>query len=867
MNILTVLYYLLIRPLELVYELIFSVSYKLSGSPVLSIIVLSITVGILSLPLYAKADKLHKDASGEEKKLKLWKERIKKNFKGDEQVMMLQAYYRENHYHPIMMLRSSVSLLLQIPFFIAAYRMLSSSAAIRGTSFGPIADLGLPDGLIHIGAVSINLLPILMTLINIFSGTIYSRDMDRKSKIQLYVTALIFLVLLYDSPSGLVFYWTLNNVFSLLKNVVMVLIPKGFRSGLKSSHKPEIKDINTAQIFILYALCNSIFTGMMIPSDFLSGSVGDFLTNYRTISIPHFIWASFFICAGFYIVWGGIYYLILNRKKLVAGTMVWLLTVSLLNYFAFYRNNGDLNRYLYMRTYYGNDLSDGLLNLTIILLAAALIFIVFKNKYVVFKYIAVPALAAVTLVSAVNMQKITTTNNSYDFIEHQRDYPVMTLSSSGKNVVVIMLDRAVGRVTPLVMNEMPELYGKFDGFTYYSNSLSFGLHTNMGAPALFGGYEYTPDEMNRRDGQSLESKHNEALRVLPALFGANGYDVTVLDPSFAGYMEIPDLRIYDGMQGVNAYITEGIMNPLFDDMADDWTSFMERNVFSYSLRLSSPVIVRDLMYDDGYYNDLNRRISGNSYFQEMQDVSHASGVDFGYLNPYYSLTGLSSITNITDSEGSFVLMVNNSTHEPSLLSEPSYGVSRSIDNSSYDSTHSGRFTLDGMTFYPDTPEMMGQYQIQAAALLELGNWFDYLRENDIYDNTRIIIVSDHGAPFALFGSDGISDTGLNVCNFNCLMMVKDFDAEGFTVCDEFITNAETPVLALDGIITDPVNPFTGNPLVSELNNADGFSYFSSPEHNVTRNNGNTFIPGSWFRYNASAGDIYDTSAWSYEGEH
>ena len=29
----------------------------------------------------------------------------------------------------------------------------------------------------------------------------------------------LFLVLLYDSPSGLVFYWTLNNLFSLVKNI------------------------------------------------------------------------------------------------------------------------------------------------------------------------------------------------------------------------------------------------------------------------------------------------------------------------------------------------------------------------------------------------------------------------------------------------------------------------------------------------------------------------------------------------------------------------------------------------------------------------------------------------------------------------
>ena len=78
----------------------------------LSIVFLSITVGLLCLPLYTRADALQAEANAIEKKLKPWKTEIKKNFKGDEQVMMLQAYYRENNYHPLMMMRSSISLLL-----------------------------------------------------------------------------------------------------------------------------------------------------------------------------------------------------------------------------------------------------------------------------------------------------------------------------------------------------------------------------------------------------------------------------------------------------------------------------------------------------------------------------------------------------------------------------------------------------------------------------------------------------------------------------------------------------------------------------------------------------------------------------------
>ena len=863
MSALTVLYFMLIRPLELVYEFIFSVSYKLTGSPVLSIVFLSITVGLLCLPLYTRADALQAESNEVENKLKVWKNKIKKSFKGDEQVMMLQAYYRENHYHPLMMLRSSISLLLQIPFFIAAYRMLSSSVALVGTSFGPICDLGAPDGLIRIGSFAINLLPVLMTAINILSGTIYTRGMGIKPKLQLYITALVFLVLLYGSPSGLVLYWTLNNVFSLLKNVVMKLFPvRKVRAAEKI-----LTDKNDTAVFLLYSVCISIFIGILIPSDMIARSVGDFLTNYRTINMAHYLWVSFFISLGFFFVWGGIYFFILKNKRLVAGVTVSLTAFALLNYFAFYRNNGDMNRYLYMRTYFEDEFTDGAINILTLVLSAILIFIIMKNKSIIFKYLAIPALITITAVSVINMNKIYEVNASYSYIENQRDYPVLTLSADKPNVVVIMLDRAVGRLTPFIMNELPELEEQFDGFTYYNNSLSFGLHTNMGAPALFGGYEYTPSAMNRRSDESLEDKHNESLSVLPVLFGENNYNVTVFDPSYAGYMEIPNLSIYDDYSYINSYITKGIMNPFFNDMTDDWSEFMERNIFSYSLRTASPMWARRMLYDDGYYNELNRRLSNDSYFQSFTDSSHAAGLDYDYLNSYYELEGLSSITNITseDNSGSFVMLVSDSTHDPAILEEPAYTISRIIDNSGYDTETEGRFVLDNMTFHPDSPEMMGQYQIQAAALRLLGEWFDCLREQGVYDNTRIIIVSDHGAPFYLFGSDGIIDPRLNICNFNCLMMVKDFGSSGFTVSDEFIINAETPLIAVDGLIEDPVNPFTGNAMVSQLYHPQDFLYFSSPLHNTSQNNGNTFLPGDWYRYDPSYGDIYNEAAWEYVG--
>ena len=113
----------------------------------LCIIVLSLVVNFLVLPLYKRADALQAEERAKEKSLEKWVNHIKKTFTGDERFLMLQYYYKQNDYKPVYALKSSVSLLLQIPFFIAAYRFLSQLALLRGLPLGPIADLSCPDAL------------------------------------------------------------------------------------------------------------------------------------------------------------------------------------------------------------------------------------------------------------------------------------------------------------------------------------------------------------------------------------------------------------------------------------------------------------------------------------------------------------------------------------------------------------------------------------------------------------------------------------------------------------------------------------------------------------------------------------------------
>ena len=137
-------YKLLIGPRELLFELIFELALRGVSNPGIAIICLSLVVNILVFPLYRNADAMQKKERDLEEKMRPWVTHIKRTFSGDERFMMLQTYYRQNSYKPSYVLRGSVPLLLQIPFFIAAYRFLSGLNILSGASFGPIRDLGAP---------------------------------------------------------------------------------------------------------------------------------------------------------------------------------------------------------------------------------------------------------------------------------------------------------------------------------------------------------------------------------------------------------------------------------------------------------------------------------------------------------------------------------------------------------------------------------------------------------------------------------------------------------------------------------------------------------------------------------------------------
>jgi YidC/Oxa1 family membrane protein insertase len=855
---LEILYTIIIYPIVLFIEFVFVFSWKVFKDTGLSVVVLSIVVSLICLPIYIVAEKWQQLERDIQKKLKPKIDKIKAVFKGDEQYMILSAYYRQNHYHPVYAMRSTFGLLIQIPFFIAAYKFLSHLEVLNGVPFLFIHDLSAPDGLVSIAALPINILPVVMTAINIITGSIYMRGFPLKDKAQLYGMAAIFLVLLYNSASALVLYWTMNNVFSLAKNcyfkigykhkfkimlllfsvvcallaAYLMLIHTGnisIRTSLSAlfisaSVIPWI--IITAQkIFNKFAKEGSFFqkpsfihsaaadkqgkkssavffisfaalwalTGFFLPSQLIASSPIEFSYIDRHTSPLFFISVTAVQSFGFFIFWASCLYFLFSQKikNIFAAAAPILLALALCNVFLFTGNYGIISVNLVYASSVDPRLPDIMRNLAVLfVIAIFIIALFFLGRQKIVTAAALLCLFSITCLSIYNIfsiQKEYAVSQEYHInsgSELTEVKPVFELSKTGRNTIVIMLDRAINGFFPYILAESPELNSIYKGFTYYPNTVSFNGYTRLGAPPIFGGYEYTPLEINRRDKVPLVKKHNEALLMLPRIFSEAGYSVTVTDPPYPNYSTKEDLRIYNEYSGINALITDSVYTELWineHDMDFPSTSeILERDLFCYSIFKIAPLALRRGIYLQGDWCAL----------VSSQKLTLT-------LNGYSVLDYLPELTGTTGDGDTALIMVNNTTHEASFLQAPEY---RPV------------LTVTDYGKSPFNKEMA--YHINIAAIKRLGDWFEYLKKQNLYDNSRIILVSDHGPE-----SNFVTKIGFpfNVDQFNPLLLVKDFNAEGELKTDmTFMSNADVPYIALKDQIENPVNPFTGNEINMKL---------------------------------------------------
>lgn len=835
------LFAVIIAPLVNILEFFYVLFDEITGSKGVAVVGLSFVVTICTLPLYMVAEKWQEEERRKQDLLRPGVKRIKAAFKGDEQYMILTTFYRQNHYHPLMALRSSFSLLIQIPFFIAAYTFLSHLEPLRGYRFLFINDFGSPDGALKIGSLAVNVLPILMTIINCVSGAIYSKGHGVSEKIQIFGCAAVFLVLLYNSPAGLVVYWTMNNVLSLVKNVfyklknpkrVIFALICAFSafcliavftifSGQKFAYRALVAAIAIVlptlpffarkisafleksfvgldenkrlrfAIFMLSAVTLALLAGLVIPSMLMESEPENYcyVENYASPFV--FLRYTFYQAVGCFILWPLCFYALFSAKikKAFAVGFPIVAMCALLNTFAFSGNYGPiLPECIFMepQSFLPTPVS---FILNIVLLVALFTAVLLLLKWRPSAVASVCAIASFALLTigvrnsasiAGAFAKMTPPQIQTEIV------PAYHLSKDGKNVIVLMMDKFFMPFVERCFDEDPSLKEKFDGFVFYKNTVSFAPRTMTGAIGVFGGYSFTPWEINARTEQTLQEKHNQALLTMPVLFHEAGFDVTVSGLPYENYLEYPVEQMYDGYEYVNRVQTRGVYSDLWyreHDMEKPLyiAKTIKRNFIWFSLfKMVSPVF-RRVVYTADYW---------------ASSTPYDDGV-IPFVNNYSELDYLPTMTDATAQYDSFIMIDNEIVHEPYLMNAPDYVPSDKP------------VTVFGKSEFARD----ARFSSMMAAVRMLARFFDRLKELEVYDNTRIIIVSDHGAGIKV--PELVNNVpGLGKESMVASLIVKDFGERGSVLTSmEFMTNADTPALAVEGIIPDAKNPFTGAPLV------------------------------------------------------
>ena len=191
----------------------------------MAIILLTVLIKILFFPLTQKSFESTSKMSMLGPKI----EEIKKKYQGKPEKLNqeMMALYRKEGVNPV---GGCLPLLLQMPIFFALFELLNNAFDLRGAPFiAPwIGDLSAPESFLPFGFTlpllnwdELRILPFVMLGTTLLQSRISQNPsaMQPQMKMMMYAMPIFFFFILYSMPSGLVIYWTMQNMLSIAQQL------------------------------------------------------------------------------------------------------------------------------------------------------------------------------------------------------------------------------------------------------------------------------------------------------------------------------------------------------------------------------------------------------------------------------------------------------------------------------------------------------------------------------------------------------------------------------------------------------------------------------------------------------------------------
>lgn len=217
--------------LETILKWILELVYKIVPNWGVSIIILTVILRIALFPLSKKASVGTSKMQELQPKMKA----IQSKYKDNPQKMQAETakLYQEAGYNP---LSGCLPMIFQMMCLFAMYNLFNNYFEFRGASFikGWIDDLSAGDSikvlsfnLPLLGSNHIRLLPIIYLVSQLFYGKVTqvggaaASKSSKQMKFMTYGLPIIFFFILYNTPSGLILFWTMSNILQMVQQIII----------------------------------------------------------------------------------------------------------------------------------------------------------------------------------------------------------------------------------------------------------------------------------------------------------------------------------------------------------------------------------------------------------------------------------------------------------------------------------------------------------------------------------------------------------------------------------------------------------------------------------------------------------------------
>jgi len=222
-----------------------------------AIILVTILIKAIFYPLTKKALSLLPEC----RKLQPQIQELQTKYKGNQEKLnqeMAELYKRE-HYNPM---SGCLPMLIQLPLFFAMYNLFNNHFELRGASFIPgwIYDLSQPEAIVSFGGFRVPLLgwtalralPIIYLVSQLLYGKFTQQPQTQQNqqaaaqmKLMTFGMPIIFFFILYDVPSGLLIYWIVNNVITIIQQMIINNMMKKHKAETLAMAGPVLVGIST----------------------------------------------------------------------------------------------------------------------------------------------------------------------------------------------------------------------------------------------------------------------------------------------------------------------------------------------------------------------------------------------------------------------------------------------------------------------------------------------------------------------------------------------------------------------------------------------------------------------------------------------